>query len=155
MQSGSAQESDTTASELRRRIIIFLSQKGVSSAGRLSIAVNEGTVTLRGTVASFYERQMCLCCKHVPGVRKVIDDLKVELPTASENGTLRCSGSDGHSKCLIRPLELSKEGSVLCRNGRRPSTGRRAVYREDLKAEAVQMLLDGHSATSVASRLGL
>ena len=33
-------------------------------------------------------------------------------------------------------------------------TGRRA-YGEELKAEAVQMLLDGHSAQSVVSNLGL
>jgi len=33
-------------------------------------------------------------------------------------------------------------------------TGRRK-YSEELKAEAVQMLLDGHSAESVASNLGL
>lgn len=33
-------------------------------------------------------------------------------------------------------------------------TGRR-VYDDELKAEAVQMLLDGHSAESVASNLGL
>lgn len=31
----------------------------------------------------------------------------------------------------------------------------RRRYSEELKAEAVQMLLDGHSAESVASRLGL
>jgi transposase len=31
----------------------------------------------------------------------------------------------------------------------------RRVYSEDLKAEAVQMLLDGHGAASVASNLGL
>jgi transposase len=31
----------------------------------------------------------------------------------------------------------------------------RRQYSDELKAEAVQMLLDGHSAKSVASRLGL
>lgn len=31
----------------------------------------------------------------------------------------------------------------------------RRTYSEELKAEAVQMLLDGHSAASVASNLGL
>jgi len=31
----------------------------------------------------------------------------------------------------------------------------RRQYSDEFKAEAVQMLLDGHSATSVASRLGL
>lgn len=39
-------------------------------------------------------------------------------------------------------------------NDRKGCTGRR-VYDEELKAEAVQMLLDGHSAESVASNLGI
>lgn len=33
--------------------------------------------------------------------------------------------------------------------------GRRHTYSEEFRQEAVQMLLDGHSASSVASRLGL
>jgi len=37
-------------------------------------------------------------------------------------------------------------------NGKRRS---RHVYSEEFRQEAVQMLLDGHSASSVASRLGL
>ncbi len=37
---------------------------------------------------------------------------------------------------------------------RKSRTGRR-VYSDELKAEAVQMLLDGHSAESVVSNLGL
>ena len=37
---------------------------------------------------------------------------------------------------------------------KKSGTGRRQ-YSDELKAEAVQMLLDGHSANSVASRLGL
>ena len=37
---------------------------------------------------------------------------------------------------------------------KKSAKGRRQ-YNEELKAEAVQMLLDGHSAKSVASRLGL
>lgn len=38
---------------------------------------------------------------------------------------------------------------------KRKDVGSRRRYSEELKAEAVQMLLDGHSAESVASRLGL
>ena len=37
----------------------------------------------------------------------------------------------------------------------RRKRGARRSYDEDLKAEAVQMLLDGHSAASVAKNLGL
>jgi transposase len=39
-------------------------------------------------------------------------------------------------------------------SSRRKRRGRR-VYSDELKAEAVQMLLDGHRAQSVASNLGL
>jgi len=38
---------------------------------------------------------------------------------------------------------------------KRKSGRSRREYSDELKAEAVQMLLDGHSAKSVASRLGL
>lgn len=37
----------------------------------------------------------------------------------------------------------------------RRKRGARRSYDEDLKAEAVQMLLDGHTAASVAKNLGL
>jgi transposase len=39
-------------------------------------------------------------------------------------------------------------------NGK-PQSKRRRSYSEEFKLEAVQMLLDGHSAPSVADRLGL
>ena len=37
----------------------------------------------------------------------------------------------------------------------KPQKAQRRTYPEDLKKEAVQMLLDGHSAPSVAENLGL
>lgn len=36
-----------------------------------------------------------------------------------------------------------------------PGTRQRRVFTEEFRREAVQMLLDGHTATSVAERLGL
>ena len=38
---------------------------------------------------------------------------------------------------------------------KKKKVGSRRQYSDEFKAEAVQMLLDGHSAESVASRLGL
>jgi transposase len=38
---------------------------------------------------------------------------------------------------------------------KKPKRGSRRVYGEELKAEAVQMMLDGHSAESVAANLGI
>lgn len=37
----------------------------------------------------------------------------------------------------------------------KPQKSQRRIYPDDLKKEAVQMLLDGHSASSVAQNLGL
>ena len=41
------------------------------------------------------------------------------------------------------------------KSSRRKGRAGRRVYSDELKAEAVQMLLDGHSAESVSSNLGL
>jgi transposase-like protein len=41
------------------------------------------------------------------------------------------------------------------KTSRRKGRAGRRVYSDELKAEAVQMLLDGHRAESVASNLGL
>ncbi len=81
MASGRAKATDNSPLDLKRRIIACLSQRGVSSVRHLNIEVKDGTVTFRGTVRSFYERQLCLCCQYVPGVRKVVDDLTVQLPS--------------------------------------------------------------------------
>ena len=81
MSSTLAQYADKTIADLKRRIIIYLSQKGVSSVGRLDIEVMDETVTFRGTVSSFHERQLCLSCQHLPGVRKVVDNLRVSMPS--------------------------------------------------------------------------
>jgi transposase len=43
----------------------------------------------------------------------------------------------------------------MARNAIRRRRRTRRAYGDDLKAEAVQMLLDGHSAASVAKNLGL
>ncbi len=74
-------------SDLKRRVELFLQQKGVSSLPRLKIEVEGGQVMLQGTVRSFYERQLCLCCQHVAGVLRVVDELKVELTSVPQVST--------------------------------------------------------------------
>jgi osmotically-inducible protein OsmY len=66
-------------SDLRRRVELFLQQKGIASLKSVEVDVRGGRVTLQGRVRSFYERQLCLCCQHVAGVLAVIDDLQVDL----------------------------------------------------------------------------
>ena len=69
------------SSDLKRRVYSFLWRQGVSSAPRLSIDADHGTVTLRGTVRTFYEWQLCsTCAERVAGVLRLVNDLKVELP---------------------------------------------------------------------------
>ena len=67
--------------------LAFLSQRGVTSLRRLNIQVNNGTVTFQGTVSSFYERQLCISSHRVHGVYRVVDDLKVELPSKTSAAT--------------------------------------------------------------------
>ncbi len=43
----------------------------------------------------------------------------------------------------------------MAKRGGKSGSGARRVYPRELKEEAVQMLLDGHSASSVCERLGL
>lgn len=64
-------------SDLKRRVELFLQKKGVVSLPRINIEVEGGKVKLQGTVHSFYERQLYLCCQHVAGVLRVVDELKV------------------------------------------------------------------------------
>ena len=58
----------------------------------------------------------------------------------------------GPRGCL--KLDARKEPQLPRKKAPSPSTMRRE-YDEEFKAEAVQMLLDGHSATSIAERLGI
>ena len=42
----------------------------------IHITVFGNTVALRGKVRSLHEKRLCLeCCRHVPGVMRVVDDL--------------------------------------------------------------------------------
>ena len=43
----------------------------------------------------------------------------------------------------------------MAKRGGKSGSGSRRVYPQEFKEEAVQMLLDGHSASSVCDRLGL
>ena len=43
----------------------------------------------------------------------------------------------------------------MAKRGGKSGSGARRVYARELKEQAVQMLLDGHSASSVCERLGL
>lgn len=66
---GAAQDRD-----LEHRVRAFLAAHNVPALRRLSIEADGGTVTLRGRVFTFYEKQLSQQCpRHVAGVRRLID----------------------------------------------------------------------------------
>ena len=74
--------------DLKERVKIFLHQHHVPSLRHVAISVDNGVVRLHGRVRSFYEKQLCLsCCKHVAGVIKVVDDIRVEKRLTTLSGS--------------------------------------------------------------------
>ena len=74
-------------------------------------------------------------------------NLGTSVADATSN-LLRCLGFRGQSNSLFSSIE----GGLFYGQGRRNGKPKgRHVYSEEFRQEAVQMLLDGHSAASVAS----
>ena len=70
---GSHQDAD-----LERRIANYLLGHKIPALKEIEVHSDRGEVTLRGHVASFYQRQLCIsCCRHVAGVIDVIDKIQV------------------------------------------------------------------------------
>jgi osmotically-inducible protein OsmY len=69
--------------DLRRRVSQYLFERHRPGLRQLSVEADAGTVTLRGKVGSFYEKQLCQnICRRVAGVRQVVDQVSVtETPT--------------------------------------------------------------------------
>ena len=56
----------------------YLYNQNLPALRKLKIREKNGSVTIRGTVQWFYERQKALSClKHVEGVERVIDHMDV------------------------------------------------------------------------------
>lgn len=63
--------------ELERRVVSFLHNRQHALRG-VTASADAGTVTLRGTVRSFYERQLCIeYCRQVEGLVKLVDHVEV------------------------------------------------------------------------------
>lgn len=64
--------------DLERRVVSFLKGWQMPGLRNLEVEAAAGTVTLRGTVNSFYEKQLTQqCCRRVAGVLKLIDAVSV------------------------------------------------------------------------------
>jgi hypothetical protein len=65
-------------SDLRRRIVNFLYQRHIPSLRSIQVDVDQGVVTMKGKVDSFYHKQLCLnCCQRVAGVVRLVDQINV------------------------------------------------------------------------------
>lgn len=63
---------------LERRITTQLAETNRASLKRLAVQVSDGSVTLRGNVASFYEKQLAIqACRVLSGVSRLIDAMEV------------------------------------------------------------------------------
>lgn len=64
--------------ELKRRVMNYLAGRHMPALRHLEVEADNGTVTLRGRVRSFYEKQLCQhCCQRVAGVIRMVDDIVV------------------------------------------------------------------------------
>jgi osmotically-inducible protein OsmY len=64
--------------DLKRRVSNYLASRYFPALNRLEIDAQCGIVTLRGSVLSFYEKQVALhSCQRVAGVVQLVDDVSV------------------------------------------------------------------------------
>jgi osmotically-inducible protein OsmY len=69
--------------DLERRVTNYLAERFRPSLRRLEVEARGGAVTLRGSVHSFYEKQVAIhSCRRVAGVRELIDAVDVTLDEA-------------------------------------------------------------------------
>ena len=64
--------------DLERRVVNYLLGYKMPTLRAIDVQSDHGRVTLRGTVSSFYQRQLCIhCCLRVAGVIRLIDEIEV------------------------------------------------------------------------------
>ena len=64
--------------DLEHHVAVWLRNRNVSALRQVTVRASSGTVTLRGTVTSFYQKQLCIqACQAVPGVMALVDEVEV------------------------------------------------------------------------------
>lgn len=88
--------------DLQRRVVNFLAGQHVPALRALSVEANNGAVTLRGNVRSFFEKQLSHhSAKRVAGVQRVIDEVEVIWPRRTPGSTLVVDVSPTRSPSTI------------------------------------------------------
>ena len=65
--------------DLERSIEKRLVGRQIFSLRQIRVTAERGMVTLRGTVTSFYQKQLCIqTCSGVPGLRQLVDEVEVD-----------------------------------------------------------------------------
>jgi hypothetical protein len=73
---------DRDCGELEARVRGFLGRHPFPVLRRLHVEMDGDAAILQGIVGSYYERQVAIeCCKRVAGVRRVVDQIRVDAPT--------------------------------------------------------------------------
>lgn len=80
--------------DIQFRVSSFLGSRQFGEISKLQVAVQNGTVTLHGTVGSFYEKQVALnSCRRVAGVLSMVDEIRVDTtPIAGQRPLSAGSG---------------------------------------------------------------
>lgn len=64
--------------DLKRRIVNFLVTRNRPGLRQIDVEVQDGVVFLRGSVRSYYDKQLAAhCCGRVAGVHQIVDDIRV------------------------------------------------------------------------------
>ncbi len=78
MKSSGVLSGDALDRDLEIRVASSLADRHLPGLRQLEVAAQNGTVTLRGRVRSFYEKQMCQnVCRRVSGVVQFVDAVVV------------------------------------------------------------------------------
>jgi osmotically-inducible protein OsmY len=64
--------------DLERHVTVRLLDRNLAALRQVIVRADSGTITVRGTVTSFYLKQLCIqACRSVPGVVALVDELEV------------------------------------------------------------------------------
>ena len=64
--------------DLEHHVMVQLLDRSSAALRQIVVRADNGTVTLRGTVTSFYQKQLCIqACRAVPGVMALVDEVEV------------------------------------------------------------------------------
>lgn len=73
--------------DLDVRVEMCLRCWSITGSERVEVRICSGTVILQGAVAtSAAKYQVAECCRHIPGVREVVDSLRVTRPRSVGSG---------------------------------------------------------------------